>query len=267
MELGTIVGIILGVIALATGVILGVEGDMALITEAFLDFPSLIIVIGGALGGTFISFPMDVVLTSLKAIGQVFKALNMNPQGAITEIIELANLARREGILALEEKANNMEDAFLKKGIGLIVDGTDPELVRSILETEMSYIEQRHKNISGVWGFIASALPAWGMLGTFIGLVLMLLSLDDPDTLGPAMAVALVTTLYGALFANFLATPIENKLKYFNSEEMVLKEILIEGMLSVQAGENPRIIEEKLKSFLSPTIREQMSGGTNQGGE
>ena len=256
MELGSIVGIVLGLLALLTGMLLGAEWDVGLMLYAFGDAPSFLIVIGGTLGGTFIAYPLDTVITGLRAGGKIFKKMDMNPQGAITEIIDLANLARREGILALEDRAANMEDPFLKKGIGLIVDGTDPELVRSILETEMSYIEERHQNSSGVWGFIGSAAPAWGMLGTFIGLVLMLLSLDDPDTLGPAMAVALITTLYGALFANFLALPVEAKLKYFNSEEIVLKEILVEGMLSIQAGENPRIIEEKLKSFLSPAMRD-----------
>jgi len=145
----------------------------------------------------------------------------------------------------------------------LIVDGTDPELVRSILETEMNYIEERHIKIAGAWEFIKEMAPAWGMLGTMIGLVLMLLDLSDPDMIGPNMAVALLTTLYGGLVANYVAGPVAVKLKFFNAEEMLLKEILVEGMLSIQAGENPRIIEEKLKSFLSPAIRETIaaSGG------
>mgnify|MGYP004683623979 CR=1 FL=1 len=173
----------------------------------------------------------------------------------IKDIIELANFARREGILALEERANSMDDMFLQKGIMLIIDGTDPELVRSILETEMSCIESRHNNTRNVWAFMAASAPAWGMMGTFIGLILMLLDMSDPDLLGPKMSVALITSFYGSFFANYICSPVANKLKYFHEEEMMLKEILIEGILSIQAGENPRIIEEKLKSFLAPSFR------------
>jgi chemotaxis protein MotA len=148
-----------------------------------------------------------------------------------------------------------MDDAFLKKGIMLIVDGSDPELVRNILETEMAYIESRHNEIRGVWDYVASAAPAWGMIGTLIGLIVMLGDMSDPDQLGPSMAVAIITTFYGSVVANFIAIPIAAKMKIYSAEEMLLKEVLIEGMLSIQAGENPRIIEEKLKAFLSPALR------------
>jgi chemotaxis protein MotA len=159
-----------------------------------------------------------------------------------------------------------MDDAFLQKGIMLIVDGTDPELVRSILETELSYIETRHGQIRGVWEFMAAQAPAWGMMGTLISLIIMLQNLSDPGSLGPAMAVAIITTLYGALVANYIALPIASKLKQFSSAEMLMKEVLIEGMLSIQAGENPRIIEEKLKAFLAPTIRAQVGQGAGKPG-
>ena len=256
MELATIIGFIVGGIAMVFGILIGANWDVAVGVDAFIDIPSIVIVFGGTLGGVFLSFPMAAVINGFKSITKIFRAPGGDPRSAISEIVELANLARREGILALEERAGNTEDPFLKKGIMLIVDGTDPELVRSILETEMTYIEARHSNSSSVWAFIGAAGPAWGMIGTLIGLVLMLLELDDPDAIGPAMAVALLTTMYGSVLANYLAIPIENKLKFFNAEELVLKEILVEGMLSIQAGENPRIIEEKLKSFLSPSLRD-----------
>ena len=144
------------------------------------------------------------------------------------------------------------------------MDGTEPELVRGILETEMDFMEERHSRLAGFWDTIASMGPAWGMIGTLIGLVNMLKNLSDASSIGPAMAVALLTTLYGSLIANWLCTPIANKLKNINSKEYQMKEIVIEGLLSIQAGENPRVIEEKLKSFLSPTDRKAIS--TEEGG-
>ena len=158
-----------------------------------------------------------------------------------------------------------MDEPFLKKGILLIVDGTDPDLVRAIMETEMYSIEGRHKVNIGFWDTLGAMGPAWGMIGTLVGLVNMLYHMEDPSTLGPAMAVALITTLYGSLLANMICTPVSNKLKSDNAAEMMLKEVMIEGLLSIQAGENPRVIEEKLKSFLAPKDRETSDEGA--GGE
>jgi chemotaxis protein MotA len=140
----------------------------------------------------------------------------------------------------------------------LIVDGTDPELVKDIMETERQSTEDRHAMIAGVWEMMATYAPSWGMLGTMIGLILMLLQLDDPGAMGPMLSVALVTTFYGCIVANFLCNPIASKLKQVSSEETLLKTVLMEGMLSIQAGDNPRIIEEKLKSFLAPALRDNV---------
>ena len=148
-----------------------------------------------------------------------------------------------------------LKDDFLQKGVLLIVDGTDPELVRNILETELSFIEDRHKSNQGVFEYIASAGPGFGMLGTLIGLINMLANLSDPSTVGPNMAVAIITTLYGSLIQNVFCNPVVNKLKLRSSQESLMKEVMLEGMLSIQAGENPRIIEEKLKAFMSPELR------------
>mgnify|MGYP000152789310 FL=1 len=165
-------------------------------------------------------------------------------------------LLRCQGLLALEEAANGIEDEFLKKGIMLVVDGTDPELVRGILETDMMCLETRHKDVIKFWEKWGEQGPAWGMIGTLLGLIAMLNKLSDPSAIGPQMSVALVTTLYGSLIANWLCTPIAGKLSVNNDMEVVNRQITIEGLLSIQAGENPRVIEEKLKSFLSPTVRE-----------
>ena len=167
----------------------------------------------------------------------------------------------------MEEAAADLDDAFLKKGILLIVDGTDPELVRGIMDTELGSIDARHKKRIGFWEALGAMGPAWGMIGTLIGLVDMLYHMDDPSTLGPAMAVALITTLYGSLLANWICIPVSNKLKADNAIEMQQKEVMIEGLLSIQAGENPRVIEEKLKSFLPPKDRTSEDDEAEAGGE
>ena len=154
----------------------------------------------------------------------------------------------------------------MKKGILLIVDGTDPELVRGIMETELVSTESRHKDKISFWEDLGSMGPAWGMIGTLVGLVNMLYEMDDPSTLGPSMAVALITTLYGSLLANWICTPVATKLKANNATEIMVKEIMIEGLLSIQAGENPRVIEEKLKSFLAPSDRTIGEGGGEDDG-
>ncbi len=155
----------------------------------------------------------------------------------------------------------------MKKGILLIVDGTDPELVRGILETELISVEDRHKSKIGFWDDLGAMGPAWGMIGTLVGLVNMLYEMDDPSSIGPSMAVALVTTLYGSLLANWICAPVSGKLKANNASEVMMKEIMIEGLLSIQAGENPRVIEEKLKSFLAPgdRVSQNADGGEENG--
>ena len=152
----------------------------------------------------------------------------------------------------------------MKKGILLIVDGTDPELVRNILETELMNIDARHKKNIAFWKTVGAMGPAWGMIGTLIGLINMLKDLSDPDSIGPNMSVALVTTLYGSVLANWLSAPVATKLATNNDAEIMVKEVMIEGLLSIQAGENPRVIEEKLKSFLSPTARNTMTEGAGE---
>ncbi len=254
MELGSLIGFISGTFFILASILISANFDLGK-TGIFINMPSVMITIGGTFAALFIAFPLPKVLNSLKAIGHVFKPQQVNSTEAITKIIQLANLARKEGILSLEEAATNMEDKFLQKGIMLIVDGTDPELVRNILVTELSYIDGRHGEVRGVWEFLGSSAPAWGMVGTLIGLIVMLMDMSDPGKLGPSMAVALITTFYGSLISNFVANPVASKLKTYSNEEMLMKEVLIEGILSIQAGENPRIIEEKLKAFLSPTLR------------
>ena len=253
MDIASLAGLILGLIMLVFGIIssAGPGGFME-----YVDPPSMIITFGGAFSATLASHSMEDFIGGLRSFMLIFKAPTLNTGEMIAKIIELSNVARKEGLLSLEEAAGEMEEPFLKKGILLIVDGTDPDLVRAIMETELVSLESRHKTRIGFWDTLAAMGPAWGMIGTLIGLVDMLYHMDDMAALGPAMAVALITTLYGSLLANWVCIPISNKLKADNAGEMLMKEVMIEGLLSIQAGENPRVIEEKLKSFLAPKDRE-----------
>lgn len=250
MDIASIIGLILG----AALTIFGIVSSGASLGD-YWDLPSALITFGGAFSCVMASHTMREFLNGIKGIGLAFKAPVINTSEMIKNIIDLSNVARKEGLLSLEEAAADLDEPFLKKGILLVVDGTDPDLVRAILETELVSVEDRHKKVIGFWDMVASMGPAWGMIGTLIGLIAMLKDLNDPSSIGPSMAVALTTTLYGSLLANWLATPIANKLRVNNAAEMQQKEVMIEGLLSIQAGENPRVIEEKLKSFLAPKDR------------
>lgn len=252
MDLASILGLVICFVLVIYGIIVD-DGFSAL--KSFLNYPSAIITFGGAFCCIMACNSMSSFLDGLKSFTLIFKAPALETAPMIQKIIELSNVARKEGLLSLEEAASDIDDAFLKKGILLIVDGTDPELVRGIMETELISIETRHKQKVQFWQDLGSMGPAWGMIGTLIGLVNMLQNMSDASAIGPAMAVALLTTLYGSLLANWICAPVANKLKMNNDNEMMIKEIMIEGLLSIQAGENPRVIEEKLKSFLAPKDR------------
>lgn len=253
MDIASLAGFLLGAGMFFFGVF-SAGGFSAL--QGMWDFPSVVITVGGSLAGTLESHKLKDFINGFKSFALIFQDRVVDPAATIKNIIDLANVARKEGLLALEEAANGIEDPFLKKGIMLVVDGTDPELVRGIMETDLNNLEARHKTCIGFWEKWAELGPAWGMIGTLIGLVDMLKKLDDASAIGPAMAVALLTTLYGSLIANWLAGPVAAKLKVSHEQEMMIKDITVEGLLSIQAGENPRIIEEKLKSFLAPSARE-----------
>lgn len=263
MDLASILGLLLCLAMFVYGIIdnAGIQN-----IDRYLDLPSAIITFGGAFFAILAANTLKDYTAGLKSFLLVFKAPVMDVKGMIQKIIDLSNVARKEGLLSLEEAAGNLDDEFMKKGILLIVDGTDPELVRGIMETELISIEGRHKKKITFWEDLAAMGPAWGMIGTLVGLVNMLYEMEDPTSIGPSMAVALITTLYGSILANWICTPVANKLKVNNASEIMMKEIMIEGLLSIQAGENPRVIEEKLKSFLSPGDRiTQNDGGEEDG--
>ena len=265
MDIASLAGIILGAVMVIFGIFS--SGGLSAFGN-FIDPASVLITIGGSISSVLTSHKLPDFINGLKAIALPFQDKVVDPGQVIKQIIDLSNVGRKEGLLALEEAANNIEDEFLKKGIMLVVDGTDPELVRGILETDLYCLQDRHGKVIGFWEKWAEMGPAWGMIGTLIGLVNMLKTLDDPNSIGPNMAVALLTTLYGSLIANWLATPIANKLKANDAQEVIMREITIEGLLSIQAGENPRVIEEKLKSFLAPSVRNALAEqGDNFGGD
>jgi chemotaxis protein MotA len=262
VDIASLLGVVICFVLVLFGIVSS-EGVKGIVY--FLDAPSALITFGGAFCATLASVSMDTFIGGLKSFTLIFKPVNYNVPEMINKIIELSNVARKEGLLSLEEAASGLDDEFMKKGVMLIVDGTDPELVRGILETELNSIEARHKQKSGFWDTLGSMGPAWGMIGTLVGLVCMLQNMSDASAIGPKMAVALITTFYGSLLANWICTPCSNKLQANNAIEIQAKEIMIEGLLSIQAGENPRVIEEKLKSFLAPKDRpagaEESSGG------
>lgn len=251
MDLATVLGIVGGIVFIIFGMTSG--GSIS----TFIDFPSMLITFGGAFMATVASFRLDQILTSIQVLKVAFFSKDPDYEEAIRTLVGLAEKARREGLLALDEEISTLEDEFLKRGVQLVVDGVDPELIRNILETELSFIEERHSVGIGIFETLAGIGPSFGLLGTVIGLIRMLRQLNDPSTIGPSMALALVTTFYGAFLAYVIATPIANKLKRKSSDEALLKAIEIEGILSIQSGENPRILEQKLYAFLSPKFRKR----------
>jgi chemotaxis protein MotA len=266
VDIATLIGLIIALGLMIFSIMLGDAGVLSII--AFLDLPSAMITFGGAFACVLAMTPdFKTYINCLKSIKLVMKPMKTNEEEVIRQIIDLSNIARKEGLLQLEEAANgSIEDEFIKKGVLLIVDGTDPEFVRSILETELDCISTRHKDIISFWENLASMGPAWGMIGTLIGLINMLGDLEDINSVGPNMAIALVTTFYGSVLANWMCTPVATKLKANDAAEIMMKEIVVEGLLSIQAGENPRIIEEKLKSFISPDRRKNI-GEKEEAGE
>ncbi|MCP4133252.1 MAG: motility protein A [bacterium] len=254
MDIATVGGIIAAFVFLIAGVLLA-NGSLLL----FVDPPSIMVTVGGSVSGLLASYPLDYVLGMGKIIRFAFFAPEQNAKEMIITLVSFSEKARREGLLALEDDLDELDDEFLKKGIQLVVDGTDPELVRRIMETELEYIMERHdkgKKLFEDWALFA---PAFGMIGTLMGLILMMVNLEDKAAIGPGMSTALITTLYGAIMANAIMTPVANKLEVRANEETLMKLIMIEGTLSIQAGDNPRIVRDKLIAFLEPGQRDEIT--------
>lgn len=249
MDLGTVIGIFLGFALILWSIFAG--GSLS----AYIDVPSVVIVIGGAIAATLTSIPADRVKGF---VGVFMKAVFHKPvdlEKIIDELVSFAEIARRDGILSLESHCNDIEDPFIVRGIQMAVDGTDPELIEQILETDLENLTERHEVGKALFDSIGKYAPAFGMIGTLIGLVAMLQDMSDPNALGAGMAIALLTTLYGAIFANAFALPLADKLGLRSAEEALAKTIIIKGVMSIQSGDNPRVVEQKLKTYLPPKLR------------
>jgi chemotaxis protein MotA len=250
MDIATLVGIFTAFALVLSAIFMG--GSMGI----FINIPSMMIVVGGTLGATMINYPLPDMLKVVKVVRNAFFHKKSTTTEIIANFVTLAGIARREGILALEGNAGEMRDEFLKKGMQLSVDGLEPGSIKDILETEVVAIQDRHKLGAEIFTTLGTFAPALGMIGTLIGLVQMLQTMEDPSTIGPSMAVALLTTFYGALMANVLFLPIAGKLRNRSDEEVMIKELMTEGIISIAKGENPRVIEQKLNAYLPPQLRE-----------
>ena len=250
MDLATIIGIVIALAALLGGNVL--EGGHL---SALINGPAALIVFGGTIGATIICFSMNDVKNLPNWFKVAFQEKQADALKTIRTIVELADIARREGILKLETVIETLDNDFLKQGISLVVDGTDYEVTKSILETEVEFMRERHQTGAKFFEAAGAFAPTMGIIGTVMGLVHVLGNLSDTGNLGSAIAVAFIATLYGVFSANVIYIPIGAKLKVRSKQEAIAREIIIEGVLAIQSGESPRIIEDRLKSFLSPDVR------------
>lgn len=254
-DLATTLGLFCGALAIIIG--MGLDsgkfnlGGLAL----FYDLPSVFITVGGSFFTILIAFPMRTVRKLPATLKNAFFNKHTSQSDIIEKFVDLSKRARKEGLLSLEDEIEGLDNEFLKSGIQMVVDGLEPETIREILELEITSMEKRHTEGVNLLKSWAGYGPAYGMIGTLIGLVQMLANLSDPGALGPGMAKAIITSFYGSVMANFIFGPLANKLELKTSEEADLMEMMLEGILSIQAGVNPRVIEDKLKTYLAPEDR------------
>jgi len=252
MDLATLLGIVSGfglvIIAMSIGGGLG----------AFINAPSIMIVCGGTMGAVLINYPISDVLGVIKVAKNAFFSEEIKIEKIIEMLIEISKISRREGILSLEKTLKDIKDPFFAKGMTLMIDGIEPVILSELLNTELEYIEERHRLGAEIFMTMGNFAPAMGMIGTLIGLVKMLMQMNDPSSIGPAMAVALITTFYGVILANLVFLPIAGKLRTRSAQELAVKQLIMSGILSVQSGDNPRMLEQKLHSFVPPKERKSV---------
>ena len=250
MDIATVIGLLLGIGLVLGSIMMG--GSIV----PFINIPSLMITVGGSIAAILINFPLGACLGLMGVIKKCFLTKVPEKKATIEQFKEFSSIVRKEGLLALESKMEEIDDDFLKRGLEMVVAGGNKDDVQHVLENEVTYVEQRHQQGKKMVEAIAAAAPAFGMIGTLIGLVQMLRALDDPSQIGVGMATALLTTLYGALIANLFCLPLAGKLEARAGEESMIRELIVEGLLSLVDGQSPRAVEERLGAFVAPKIRE-----------
>ncbi len=249
MDLATILGIISGLLLIGLSIMSG--GDIMV----FVHVPSMMIVGGGSLAAILVNFPFKEIIGVIKVVSNAFKLHNSEEVIIINRFVELARKTRKDGILAIDKELINIQDDFMRNGLEMAVDGVESDTIRSVMETELMYLKNRHKRGQLIFTSLGYYSPAFGMIGTLIGLIAMLKNLQDPSSIGQGMAVALITTFYGAILANLVFLPIAGKLRNRSEQEVRMKEMIIEGVLAIQLGEHPRNIRRKLFNFVEPNKR------------
>lgn len=239
------IGLLILAVAIAPGASFG----------AFFDPASAAVVVGGAIAASCIAFPLKMLLRLPGIAKKLFSPRQQKLDAVIAQLVSFSEIARRDGILALEEKTDEIDDPFILMGIQMAVDGTDVEVMEAILRSEIDAVAKRHKNGKSVMESLGRYAPAFGMIGTLMGLIIMLGNMDDPEAIGPGMAVALITTLYGAVVANLFCLPFADKLAFYSKQELEVREVILKGILSIQEGDNPRVLEQKLKMVLPASER------------
>ncbi len=255
MDIATIIGLLAGFGLIASAIIMGggVEGF-----NSFIDAPSLMITVGGSIAALFINYPMKTVFSTVSVVKKCFLSKVPNAADVIRQFKELATIVRKDGMLALEQELAKLDDEFMKRGLEQVISGANEATLKNVLETELSAIETRHATGKQIIDSTGAAAPAFGMIGTLVGLVQMLQSLDDPSQIGGGMAVALLTTLYGAIIANVACIPLAGKLESRSKEETLIRELMVTGLVGLAEGLAPRALEDNLSAYLPPAIRRSL---------
>ena len=250
MDIASVLGVVIAIGLILGSIVIG-GGSFA----SFIDAPSVMVVVGGAIAAAMISFPMKNFLSVFGVVMKVFLYKLDSIPRLIEEIVSLAETARRDGLLALESRLGDIENPFVVLGIQMAVDGTRPEVMEDIMRTELDAVATRHRDGKSLLDCMGRFAPAFGMIGTLMGLVIMLGDMSDPSKIGAGMAVALLTTMYGAIASNVVFLPFAEKLGFTNKQELLAMEIIVRGIMAIQSGENPRVIEQKLNTFIPPKLR------------
>ncbi len=272
MDITTLIGTIAGLLLIALGITIRGGGFDLGQFLAFYNFPSLMITFGGAISATLVNYPLSQVVGVIKIVRKVLSETGVDASGIIEQFVILSQKAKKEGLLVLEEDIKKMDNDFMRRGLQMVVDGQDADFIRNLMETEVAFLQERHKIGQEIFIALGTYSPAFGMLGTIIGLILMLRNLQDQSQIASGMAVALLTTFYGAVAAYLIFLPIAGKLKRRSEEEVFVKEVIIRGILLLQSGVAPSVMEANLQAYLSPAMRkvalakekaarEQMSSG------